>query len=80
MKLSEIIKKNIKSMNNVKVDVNYRYGYITISENDNEIFLQGDDFNYFMQELETIGDVEGITYEEKLLFVAELYTSVIWSN
>lgn len=80
MKLSEIIKKNIKSMNGVSVDVNEKYGYISISNGDDEIFLQGDDFNFFMQMVETLGDIDGITYEEKLLFVAEFYTSVIWSN
>lgn len=76
MKINEII----KSMNDVKVDVNYRYGYITISTvGEEEIFLQGDDFNIFMQEFENLGEVDGVTYEEKLLFVAEPYT-VIWSN
>ena len=74
------IKKIVESMSGVIIDVNYRHGYITISENCNEIFLQGDDFNFFMQMVETIGDVDGITYEERLLFVAEFYTSVIWSN
>lgn len=80
MKLSEIIKKTIESMKDVSVSVNDKYGYLSISNGEDEIFLQGDDFNFFMQEFETIGDIDGITYEEKLLFVAELYTSVIWSN
>lgn len=76
----DYIKKIVYSMGGVEIDVNYRHDYITISENCNEIFLQGDDFNFFMQMVETLGEVEGVTYEERLLFVAEFYTSVIWSN
>lgn len=80
MKLSEVIKRNICCMCDVVVTVNERYGYLTIEKGDESIFLQGDDFNFFMQMVENLSEVDGITYEEKLLFIAEFYTSVIWSN
>lgn len=79
MKLSEIVKRTIRGMSNVTVDVNEKYGYITIANGTDEIFLQGDDFNSFMSEVDAIKDEE-ISYEDKLLFVAEQYTSVLWGN
>lgn len=80
MKLSEVIKRNIRCMCDVAVTVNERYGYLTIENGDESIFLQGDDFVYFMNEVENLSEVEEVTYEEKLLFIAEQYTSVMWSN
>lgn len=79
MKLSEIVKRTIRGMSNVTVDVNEKYGYITITNGTDEIFLQGDDFNSFMSEVDAIKDEE-ISYGDKLLFVAEQYTSVLWEN
>lgn len=80
MKLIEIIKKNIAGMSGVTVTVNERYGYLTIENGDESIFLQGEDFDYFMNEVENLSEVEEVTYEEVLLFIAEQYTSVMWSK
>ena len=80
MKLSEVIKRNIRCMGDVAVTVNERYGYLTIEKEDESIFLHGDDFDYFMNEVENLSEVEEVTYEEVLLFIAEQYTSVMWSK
>lgn len=80
MELSEIIRAAAARMKDVTVDIDKGMGTVCIiAEDQEDIFMQGDDADDFINEVEELYEKAGdVTEDECALCQAEDYT-ILWS-
>jgi len=83
MNLIDIVKADAAYMRHVVINVDTLHGWISIEDDFNvqdEIFLQGDDAEQFIQDAEILwNDLEHVTMDEVYAHLAKPYVDCIWN-
>lgn len=83
MELTKIIQDAAARMSSVTVELDHSYGTVTISDDEgvqDDIFMQGDDANLFLNEVDDLYQKAGdVTEDECALCAAESYVECLWN-